>query len=635
MRTVSGVMLALFLVGFLAFSFNVQAVDAEGSWVWVRDTVTGAYGEAVVGTGTALYIARGTRFYRYTPSDNRLVELAPPPKPDGDAFKTGTALAWDFGDCIYALFGAATGDSRRWFYRYRISTNSWEALANTPADQGEGDALTWVGEPYNCLYATIGGEQRPTYLMRYIPSTNTWDDAPANPPGGMGDGASLVWTGGDSLYALRGEFLETQPLNDFWHYNLTADVWSSLAEIPAEPHDGGVGGVGDGGSLLYIGFWMANQTDYIYALSGNQAYPEPIPDNRTYRYKISTNSWERLADLPFGVGDYVGCRLGYAEGHIYAWQGTPSTWAGGGDDLAMFTFPSTPTTKNVTITISTTDGGTTDPQPGAYTFLYGSRVNVTAFPKAGYSFSYWLLDGEKRTENPISVLMDSNHTLHAVFTQITYQLSITSTTGGTTNPAPGIYTYVNGTHVVITAVPNNGYSFDYWLLDGVKTTQNPITIIMNANHTLEAHFIDNIPPEISEPWQDPPANNVQLLQNVTVWVNVTDYGTGIKNVTLWYSINNGTTWTIINMTELPIPSNTWITYKATIKGYENCTWITYKIVAYDNAGNNATKDNNGYGYKYHVIPEYPLTMMLTMLILTTSIATILLKKKGKAKPQLP
>jgi hypothetical protein len=38
--------------------------------------------------------------------------LAPPPKPDGDAFKTGTALAWDFGDCIYALFGAATGDRK-------------------------------------------------------------------------------------------------------------------------------------------------------------------------------------------------------------------------------------------------------------------------------------------------------------------------------------------------------------------------------------------------------------------------------------------------------------------------------------------------------------------------------------------
>jgi N-acetylneuraminic acid mutarotase len=74
--------------------------------------------------------------------------------------------------------------------------------------------------------------------------------------------------------------------------------------------------------------------DYIYALSGNQAHPDGIPDNRFYRYTISTNTWERLADLPFRVGYYVGSRLAYADGHIYAWQGTPSTWTGGGDDLA-------------------------------------------------------------------------------------------------------------------------------------------------------------------------------------------------------------------------------------------------------------------------------------------------------------
>ncbi len=47
------------------------------------------------------------------------------------------------------------------------------------------------------------------------------------------------------------------------------------------------------------------------------------------------------------------------------------------------------------------------------------------------------------------------------------------------------------------------------------------------------------------------------------------------------------------------------TYQATIPGYENCTWVTYKIVVYDNAGNNATKSNNGYDYTYNVIPEFP------------------------------
>jgi parallel beta-helix repeat protein len=214
----------------------------------------------------------------------------------------------------------------------------------------------------------------------------------------------------------------------------------------------------------------------------------------------------------------------------------------------------------------------------------------------------------------------------------TYKLTITTTAGGTTNPSPGTHTYANGTIAEVTAIPNTGFSFDYWLFDGEKRTENPITVIMDSNHTLEAYFVDNVPPDISEPWQDPPANNVQPLQNVTVWVNVTDYGTGIKNVTLWYSLDNGTSWTVLNMTALPIPSDTWITYEATIDGYENCTWVTYKIIAYDNAGNNATKDNNGYGYQYHVIPEFPSTPTLILLMLTTLFATVLLKTKRKRQP---
>ncbi len=325
---------------------NVRLAAVAGdNWTWVRNTVTGALGEAAVGTGENIYIAKGTSFYRYRPVDDSWTTLTAPTNPDpSDTFKTGTALAWDNGDYIYALFGAATADSRRWFYRYSISGNSWEALENTPADQGEGDAIAWVGLD-NCLYATIGGEQRPTYFARYDPTTDTWDDAAvADPPAGMGDGAALVWTGDNYLYALRGEYYESSPLYTFWRYDLATDIWNRMADIPATPHgakDGvsGVGGVGDGGSLLYIGLWLPNHADYIYALSGNQAAPEPIPDNRFYRYTISTNNWERLADLPFGIGNYVGCRLAYAGEHIHAWQGASSTWAGGGDDLVKYEFP--------------------------------------------------------------------------------------------------------------------------------------------------------------------------------------------------------------------------------------------------------------------------------------------------------
>jgi len=204
----------------------------------------------------------------------------------------------------------------------------------------------------------------------------------------------------------------------------------------------------------------------------------------------------------------------------------------------------------------------------------------------------------------------------------TFKLIITTATGGTTNPQPGTYIHPAGAKVNVTAFPNTGYSFSYWILDGETRTENPISVIMDANHTLEAYFIDNIPPEISEPMQNPLPDNVQPFQDVTVWVNVTDYGTGIKYVTLWYSRNNGLEWTILNMTKISEG-----TYQAIIQGYENCTWITYKIIAYDNAGNSATKDNNGYGYKYHIIPEYPSAPILILLMLTTLIATILLKKK--------
>ncbi|MEM2972235.1 MAG: hypothetical protein QW270_07455, partial [Candidatus Bathyarchaeia archaeon] len=102
-------------------------------------------------------------------------------------------------------------------------------------------------------------------------------------------------------------------------------------------------------------------------------------------------------------------------------------------------------------------------------------------------------------------------------------------------------------------------------------------------------------------------------------------GSGVKNVTLWYSIDNGTTWTTLNMTELAAN-----TFQATIPGYGNCTWITYKIVAYDNNENMAVADNNGYNYRYHVIPEFSTNIIIfLMLAMLTSTLTIIIERKLK------
>jgi len=140
--------------------------------------------------------------------------------------------------------------------------------------------------------------------------------------------------------------------------------------------------------------------------------------------------------------------------------------------------------------ITATDGGTTDPSTGNYTYIEGTMVTVNATPSGYYGFDHWELDGYNVSSvNPCTVLMDKNHALHAVFIQINYTLTITATDGGTTNPSPGIYTYVAGSSVQVEAIANTDYLLDYWKLDGNDVgAANPISVTMDTNHTLHAVF---------------------------------------------------------------------------------------------------------------------------------------------------
>ncbi|MCL6579220.1 MAG: hypothetical protein K6T73_07520 [Candidatus Bathyarchaeota archaeon] len=139
----------------------------------------------------------------------------------------------------------------------------------------------------------------------------------------------------------------------------------------------------------------------------------------------------------------------------------------------------------------------------------------------------------------------------------------------------------------------------------------------NVEHmTFSFLSIDETPPTIDDPTQNPPKENVQPDQPVTVSVNVTDLESGVKNVTLYYT--NDTTWYNIEMTY----NSTSGLWEATIPGYAADTFIQYKIEAYDNAENHAVNDKAGEYFTYTVIPEYaPLVMMI--LFMTASIIAVL------------
>jgi len=66
-------------------------------------------------------------------------------------------------------------------------------------------------------------------------------------------------------------------------------------------------------------------------------------------------------------------------------------------------------------------------------------------------------------------------------------LTIQASTGGTTNPTPGTYTYDPGTQVQVTAIPNTNYEFVNWT-GSISSTQNPVTVTMDSDKTVKANF---------------------------------------------------------------------------------------------------------------------------------------------------
>lgn len=193
---------------------------------------------------------------------------------------------------------------------------------------------------------------------------------------------------------------------------------------------------------------------------------------------------------------------------------------------------------------------------------------------------------------------------------------------------------LQGTANISLHLPDKEGMYYGWIVVGTGSTFNDVSqsFITNLMAVAPPHIvfiIDGTPPTIESPLFTP-HENVQPYCPVKISVNVSDNLSQVKNVTLYYSIDNGTTW------QLPIKmtyNTTSALYEATIPGQAPDTWVTFKIVAYDYAGNNITLDNNGYYYTYQVIPEFsiPTYLSLTILALLILFAMTTIGKKKKRK----
>lgn len=184
----------------------------------------------------------------------------------------------------------------------------------------------------------------------------------------------------------------------------------------------------------------------------------------------------------------------------------------------------------VVIIVSPEGGGTTDPAPGSYNYANGTIVVLTATPSDGYEFSHWLIQGGyvttpnqppsifphefvdpntgelvivptppipsstlstfeslEATQNPLVISCGYGYTFsyEAVFissapAERPYAVVVVKEgPGGTTDPAPGTYTFAEGSSITLTATANDGYDFQYWTVSGTGSSGHPDVILDN------------------------------------------------------------------------------------------------------------------------------------------------------------
>jgi hypothetical protein len=128
-------------------------------------------------------------------------------------------------------------------------------------------------------------------------------------------------------------------------------------------------------------------------------------------------------------------------------------------------------------------------------FDSGISVTLTAAADAGSTFAEWS-GACSGTDTSCTVTMNADKSVTAIFnteTPDTYDLTISSTAGGSTTPSEGIHTYDAGTVVDLVAVatPGSDYYFDEWTGD-IGTIANvnaaSTTITMNNNYSITANF---------------------------------------------------------------------------------------------------------------------------------------------------
>ena len=234
-----------------------------------------------------------------------------------------------------------------------------------------------------------------------------------------------------------------------------------------------------------------------------------------------------------------------------------------------------------------------------------SADNWTVEDNGGSYYSYTVIDDID------PVISDVGHTPDPV----EYDDSPITVSCNVTDPGSGVVTvtlyystdgWASSTPVVMTGtgiytanIPGP-YATGTVVLYNISAIDGATNLVLDDNGGLSYSFTveDNTPPQITSVGHLPDPVEADDV-DVTVSCDVTDAGSAVNTVTLWYRLDGGS-WTSIAMV-----NTVGDTYSADIPAQSFGTLVEYYIVATDTSANSATENNGGAFYNYTVSDPTP------------------------------
>jgi len=282
--------------GTITYTANLYRYDKTGrAWTTVS---TNPYGTFQTGVCAAydgsdyIYMFRTsarTEFMRYRLSTGTWERRANLPDSWRSQCQGRMVYSSSENAIYYSDGGACNLEFRRAFFKYNISTNSWQTLFFPPVFQ-KGKLCASDTKLYNVSYYGYGGIQTYTF------ATGEWNNPLVNYNFGPGRNVSgSLVVKGDYMYLFSNRWS-----NYVWKYSISQKKWVNLMKLPFIVH-------GAGHRAVYPG-----SGDHIYVSEGNM-------NKNFWKYNTETGAWTQISSSPYMFT--YGARMASDGSSIYVCPG--------------------------------------------------------------------------------------------------------------------------------------------------------------------------------------------------------------------------------------------------------------------------------------------------------------------------